>query len=52
MAADAKRNFADVTDVVIVADNESSVTASFNSICNQIRTAGDEGLGHSERGRG
>jgi hypothetical protein len=43
MAADIKRDFHLVTDVLILADNEQTPTTSFRSICDQIRNARQNG---------
>jgi hypothetical protein len=42
-AADIKRNFPLVTDVVILADNDEDPQASFASVCSQIRNAKQNG---------
>jgi hypothetical protein len=39
MAADAKRNFIAIEEVVILADNDMDPNKSFLSICNQIESA-------------
>jgi hypothetical protein len=38
-AADIKRNFPDVTDVIFLADNDDDPTSSYGNVCNQIRDA-------------
>lgn len=43
MAADMKRNFDNVDDVVILADNDVDPNKSFISICNQIKNAKSTG---------
>src|SRR6266436_2613106 len=45
MAADAKRNFSSVSDVVIIADNDDSAgnRGMFVNICDQIKRAKDGG---------
>jgi hypothetical protein len=39
MAADIRSSLPDAADIVILADNDDAPGASFDNICNQIRTA-------------
>jgi hypothetical protein len=44
LAADSKRGFDDVSQILILADNDGDPNGAFQSICKQIERANSEGL--------